>query len=92
MKSIRTKPMPCPYCGTLNDAASDPFGRATPQPGDTSMCIDCGEFSVFTDAMTLRALTAPEFAALPLDLQTKLVRMRLAQIAIVKRKPDASHH
>lgn len=48
------KTMLCPHCGHTLDAASAMDGSdLTPNPGDMSVCISCGEFLEFDKEMTL---------------------------------------
>ena len=53
-------PSVCPSCGAINDAATDPTGKAAPKPGDISLCFRCGHLCAFADDLTLRALTDAE--------------------------------
>lgn len=40
----------CPFCGKDNPLADTVTGaHSTPQPGDLSLCIGCGEWAVFTE-------------------------------------------
>jgi len=56
--------MACPHCGKVNDChtAADK-SDATPQDGDTAICIGCGNWSVF-EHESLRFPTAPEWDAI----------------------------
>ena len=39
----------CPWCGYRADAASTLDGeKVKPKPGDFTICLECGEWSVFT--------------------------------------------
>jgi len=45
----------CPFCGVLHDDATQIAGEsAGPAPGDISLCLECGEWSVFTDGVDKR--------------------------------------
>lgn len=52
----------CPHCGAKHDAVSKLKGSAVrePDPGSLSLCIKCGEFGMFDEAMKLRKLTDDE--------------------------------
>ncbi|CAK1277870.1 Uncharacterised protein [Burkholderia pseudomallei] len=53
----------CPHCGAPHDRHSDPTRpNKAPINGDWSICIDCGEVSVFDlhEHCTLRAPTTDE--------------------------------
>lgn len=79
MKETFTHPHArCPWCRTKLDAASDPVGDATPKPGDLSVCINCAAMLTFGDDLKLRALSAKEIAALPIDTARELVRYAMA--------------
>ena len=54
----------CPLCGHTLDAASGVNTDASPDPGDYSVCIGCASPLTYRDDLTLRALTAPEIAAM----------------------------
>lgn len=44
----------CPYCSKFFDRATSPEDfKLTPNPGDISICIDCGETSKFDEKMKL---------------------------------------
>ena len=65
--STETRPLACRVCGRVADSASNALGDddLCPQPGDYTVCINCGALSVFTREMTLRPLTQEEHADLP---------------------------
>ncbi|MFG7180700.1 hypothetical protein ACGYQ5_14325 [Burkholderia pseudomallei] len=53
----------CPHCGAPHDRHSEPLQPSkTPVDGDWSICIDCGEVSVFVigEHWSLRAPTIDE--------------------------------
>lgn len=51
----------CPFCGAEHDVASDINNEGkTPTPGDFSLCIGCGEWSVF-DPFWKGNLRKPKF-------------------------------
>jgi hypothetical protein len=53
----------CPLCRHLLDAASCVNDqKAQPTPGSPSVCMYCGEVSVFDDKLSLRKPTASEAA------------------------------
>jgi len=78
----------CPVCQATLDAHGDELddrsAARAPQAGDYSVCLYCLAILVFTDARTLRALTAAERAALPADdpvfqVLATIVRFQAAQ-------------
>lgn len=50
----------CPHCGKHNDTASGITSDEAPGPGDVTLCIDCGHWSVFTEDGTLRKANKDE--------------------------------
>jgi hypothetical protein len=57
----------CPTCRATVDAATDPYGTASPSPGDFTIGATCAAPLVYTDDMTPRAATAAELAELEAD-------------------------
>jgi hypothetical protein len=62
-----TSKLRCPECEKINDAASAVVEltekgnpQIKPKPGDLSICIYCGHFSVFNDELQLRPMTEDE--------------------------------
>lgn len=53
MKTTRLKDDECPACKTKLSAASSNRGQV-PEPGDLSVCIDCGAWMVFREDMSLK--------------------------------------
>jgi hypothetical protein len=50
----------CPHCGTRNEMASGLSGDEAPVPGDVTLCIGCGHWSVFNEDGTLRKASKDE--------------------------------
>lgn len=67
----------CPYCGALNDCASS-SDSSVPEPGCCAVCLYCSMVSVFADDMSLRVMTAAEWAELPDWFKDQLHMMRRA--------------
>ena len=58
-------PTTCPYCGRMNDLHGDAAGTdATPSPGDSSLCWECFNVSIFAEDLSLRLPTAKELKEL----------------------------
>jgi len=72
----------CPTCGYEPDYASNMTGKASPRPGDYSLCINCGTLLVFDDDLKLA-----EFEGLPQITLDALVKIRLSQAFIRNRGP-----
>lgn len=69
---------PCARCGRLLDAATavgDDL-RATPSPGDATICAYCGELYVLDAVLNLRPPTEAEILEMPLDLLSRAQRLR----------------
>lgn len=75
----------CPHCGAANDRYSDPKRPdATPKDGDISICVDCGECSIFD--LHKQCLRLPSIDEQhELDSNSKLMLYR-ATLRHVKRK------
>ena len=50
----------CTNCGKKIDGALSVGGDYTPEPGNYTLCLDCGHLMVFADDMTLRDPTDEE--------------------------------
>lgn len=65
MKIGPSVPVPasrCPYCGVTHDHAFGAGNESTPSVDDISLCIKCGNFSVFGPDLVL-AKPSPELLA-----------------------------
>ena len=47
----------CPYCGALQDGAANMTNIDAPEPGDISICFECGEWAEFDDKLERVKLT-----------------------------------
>ena len=55
----------CPQCGYKLDAATKAYGEeASPEAGDTSVCLNCGQVLKYQADLTLRKATAAEIREL----------------------------
>jgi hypothetical protein len=63
-ESALTPPSTCRICGYPFDRARGMTAFA-PQPGDISICLNCGVLSLFADDLTPRPLTNQERAKVP---------------------------
>jgi hypothetical protein len=60
----RHGPRPCAHCGSLNDATAamrENGKNMRPRPGNFSICVKCGELSVYDDNLDLRKPTDDEY-------------------------------
>lgn len=80
----------CPYCGAEHDVSSavvrEPAPAVEPRmkPGDATMCIRCGEFSIMGSDEMLRRPTGTEAIALWRD--GRVIAMRLAWSELRQRR------
>lgn len=70
MKDHATPISPCPQCGKANDEAFNTINDAAPKPGDVTICIACGAWSVFGEGLTVRAATSGELTKIRRDPRT----------------------
>lgn len=66
-------PVSCPQCGRPMNAAGGP---GVPLPGDHTVCMGCLAALTYTEAMTVRLLTAEEVAALPSSERDDIAAVR----------------
>jgi len=50
----------CPHCNAELDGCSGVDNDARPDPGDFTVCIECGSVSAFSRGLRLRVLTKRE--------------------------------
>lgn len=74
----------CPLCDHPLDRFTSPDG-ATPEPGDTSVCISCASPLVICKGLTVRAMTGDEFAALD-DETRDILRQYQAAVRSLDRR------
>jgi len=65
---------PCPICGSENDHAT---GHGAPKPGDASICLFCGEVSIFAKEGGLREPTEYERRLLAFDTRVQMLRAEI---------------
>jgi len=80
----------CPYCGTEFTASSTLEGGHLPSPGDMNICIKCGGWTVFTEALGVRAATHKEIKRLPSELKREMLDIETKVNAF--RRYEASKH
>jgi hypothetical protein len=75
------KPNLCPTCGYTLDAVSEMGnGARAPEPGDASLCIDCGEILEFAADMTLAKINEGTVAKLdPEDYDQLLMAQKFVR-------------
>lgn len=66
---------PCPTCGYVVDSATHVGDKEiSPNDGDLSLCLKCGEILVFNPDLSLRASTLNDLMGLPADTNATLER------------------
>jgi hypothetical protein len=90
-KALRVKNI-CPHCGYVSDRVSKVFHRRELQPGAVSLCISCGEWSVFDAALALRAPTEAEFLELGMDAECRLLRHSWALMDQERKQREQAGH
>jgi hypothetical protein len=82
----------CPYCGYAIDNADVVVRRGgsmpdklTPEPGDVSICLSCGEPARFTDRCELRKMIPLEIAGLSAEQRIILTGIQYARSKVVPR-------
>jgi hypothetical protein len=77
MMTTETPPNVCLKCRKLLDRASHP--EAEPEPGDLSICIECGHVMVFDDGLRFRAPTPEESMRIATDERVRQMRANIQQ-------------
>jgi hypothetical protein len=99
---MQTTPCKCPHCGYLVNAATDIQAETEPQPGDYSLCLNCGAGLVFTSTMEVRE---PRIFELKIFERTdpdtykefrraqQLIydRLHFVDLSVVSFRPSVSH-
>lgn len=67
------------------DRATGLENSQAPKPGDVSLCVNCGEALIFTDALTLRLAELNDLIKLGAE-QHALVTNAQAHIRFMRRK------
>jgi hypothetical protein len=69
MPSHDIEPSPCPFCGKVNDRASNVGGEGMPEAGDYGVCFGCASVVVYSDDLKLRGPTEQELAEAQADAE-----------------------
>jgi len=78
----------CPYCNKENDRISNCKGDGddNPNEGALSMCMTCGEPSIFTKDLELRKVTEEEFKEMYKDEDFKGLYNSVKNLIVLIRK------
>ena len=81
-------PSRCPSCKYEMDAATSVDGTdIRPNPGDVSVCFNCGEYMAFGEGGVLHRMTNDEFNAALASDRDAVEQMVVAARLIVQRGP-----
>jgi hypothetical protein len=69
----------CLHCGHKLDAATGVGHHDAPEPGNLSLCINCGAVTIYAEDLTLRGMTREEMDALTNDRETMSFLVRQVQ-------------
>lgn len=85
MISHHVPPSPCPQCSQVQNGATDagPEG-AYPNPGDFTVCINCGAALKFGEQLQLVGITEEEIERLIPDERAQLLRV-IGAVAIARK-------
>jgi len=82
LNTTKTPKSICPGCDRNLDAATwVESGPVVPVRGDISVCFYCGEVSVFNEDLRLRPITELEIEMIPLDILSRIQRIRAEAIS-----------
>ena len=74
----------CPFCSRCNELASPASGELEPEDGDFTLCIGCGEWSVF-DSRWSSGTRKPTFAEYQQIVANPMMsKARAAWLVVVK--------
>ncbi len=81
----RVPPSACTNCGMVMDDATgvtddDHKGDIVPDPGDFTVCINCGHVMAFTNDLTLRDLTDIEIRMVAGDKRLIMIQQARANV------------
>lgn len=80
----------CPSCGKVNDAQSSPDDEeAVPEDGNLSMCLYCGDLSIFVTTDGVMGLRAPTLAEYEELMEDPEIRRMLAIRKVVMNEHEA---
>lgn len=85
-------PCLCPKCGIKLDMATGAVGEAKPEPGDFSMCIECGALLRFDDTLHSRIATAADIGEMSMPERIILGRMLFLRGLMVRERRQESKH
>lgn len=81
-ETTRVPTSKCLHCGVENDAATSVGEDAGPEPGNITVCIECGHIMAYDTEMKLRELTTSEILEVAGDeriLAVQRARKRMAE-------------
>lgn len=81
----------CPACGHVTSAATYLADESIkPQPGDYSVCIECGAFMVFSEDMRLEHFPDEKMFEMEDEHRIEMTKMRRAVMELKERHDNSS--
>jgi hypothetical protein len=66
----------CPHCGMVHEVASNiQPSKGKPEAGDVTLCIECGRWGLFDEALQLRKPTLDEMQGLARNVDLQRLHM-----------------
>ncbi|HET8688702.1 MAG TPA: hypothetical protein VFM18_18965 [Methanosarcina sp.] len=66
----------CPTCKYIMDAATSVGEKATPSPGDISLCMGCGELLEFNDDLILVKASESVLQDMPIEQRIGIAQLQ----------------
>jgi hypothetical protein len=93
---VKDYPIPtcfCLKCGHTFDRSSNLTGKGKPDPGDLTLCIQCGSMLQFTDKMTVQLVDEQAMlAAVPVATRAFIEKARWAIDMTRHLQPKETKH
>lgn len=80
MKDFTVPKSPCPHCHIENNGALNVMHDEGPTPGDATICLYCGGWSIFDDDLLMRLPTEDELAEIK-----AIPQAGMAEAAVLER-------
>jgi hypothetical protein len=81
----------CPHCGFAEPAYRSQDSD-DPQPGDLTLCLQCGSWSRWDDAMQLQLPTVEDLRELATSKQARRIEFEWARLKIAEKPDRYLHH
>lgn len=88
MRTTRLKDRPCPKCGKILNASTDPNGLASPSEGDATVCLGCAGILLFDKNLDFRIPNQSELAEIAREDPTNYSMLLEMQTNVRKLQHD----